>query len=115
MRLITAVHLHGPTKWIQISEFVGGGRTRSQCSQRWNRGLNPMISKSPWNLDEEKLLLALVHKYGLKSWKKIANELQNRSDVQCRYHFSQIQKHGFQKSPEIFVHSSNSSPERISS
>jgi len=100
MRLMTAVKIHGTNKWIQIAEMVGGGRTRSQCSQRWNRGLNPLIFKGPWTLEEEKQLLAMVAQYGLKSWKRIATEMSNRSDVQCRYHYSQIQKHGLSKSKE---------------
>jgi hypothetical protein len=38
--------------------------------------------------------LQLVEKYGQKSWMKIAAELGNRADVQCRYHFFQMQRGG---------------------
>jgi len=28
-----------------VASFVGNGRTRAQCAQRWSRGLNPKICK----------------------------------------------------------------------
>jgi hypothetical protein len=35
-----------------------------------------------------------VEKHGEKSWKKIATQFGNRSDVQCRYHYQQMQRGG---------------------
>ena len=91
-RLLAGIFKFGKESWSNISSFVGNGRTSSQCSQRWIRGLNPKISKSSWNKIEEEKLLNLVSKYGEKSWTKIAQEMGNRSDVQCRYRFQQIQR-----------------------
>jgi hypothetical protein len=91
-RLISGIHKYGLDNWHQVCEFVGNGRTRSQCAQRWNRGLNPQIIKGPWSAQDEDELIALVAKHGEKSWKKIANQFGNRSDVQCRYHYQQLQK-----------------------
>lgn len=91
-RLLAGILRYGLDNWPSIAEFVGNGRNRSQCSQRWNRGLNPSIYKGPWTKQEEADLVRLVKEYGEKSWKRIATFLGNRSDVQCRYHYQQMQK-----------------------
>jgi hypothetical protein len=91
-RLLAAIHKYGTENWNVIAQYVGNARTRSQCSQRWQRGLDPRISRSRWSAEEEALLLRLVETHGEKSWIRISNELGNRSDVQCRYRFHQIQR-----------------------
>ena len=91
-RLLAAILRYGFDNWVMIAEFVGNGRTRSQCSQRWNRGLNPKISKGTWSKEEEEKLLRLVSENGDRSWTKISMEFGNRSDVQCRYRYQQLVK-----------------------
>jgi hypothetical protein len=78
--------------WSAIAKFVGNGRSRSQCSQRWIRVLDPRISKAAWTPQDDRALLDLVAIHGEKSWMKIATELRNRSDVQCRYRYAQLQR-----------------------
>ncbi|OHT14537.1 Myb-like DNA-binding domain containing protein [Tritrichomonas foetus] len=94
MRLLMGVHLYGLENWTLVSQFVGNGRTRSMCSQRWIRVLDPRISKNHWTEEEDQNLLQMVKLYGEKSWMKIATKLGNRSDVQCRYHYQQLQRAG---------------------
>jgi hypothetical protein len=89
-RLLAGIHRFGLDKWPSVARFVGNARTRSQCSQRWVRGLDPRITKEEWTKEEENALLNLVSKYGNKSWMRIASELGNRADVQCRYRYMQI-------------------------
>jgi hypothetical protein len=91
-RLLAGILRCGIENWTAISKFVGNGRTRSQCSQRWYRGLDPKISKDQWTKEEEQRLLYLVMQHGDKSWTNIAVKLGNRSDVQCRYRYRQLQK-----------------------
>ncbi|OHS96629.1 Myb-like DNA-binding domain containing protein [Tritrichomonas foetus] len=91
-RLIAGVHRLGFENWTKIAEFVGNGRTRSQCSQRWLRGLDPSISKDKWTDEEESQLIRLVSEYGTKAWRRISTQMKNRSDVQCRYHFAQLKR-----------------------
>lgn len=91
-RLIAGIYKFGIDNWTSISRFVGNGRSRSQCSQRWQRGLDPHLSKDQWSLAEEANLLRLVQYYGEKSWTQIAAKIGNRSDVQCRYKYKQMQK-----------------------
>lgn len=92
LRLLAGIHKYGLDAWGAVTSFVGSGRSRSQCSQRWFRGLDPRISKVLWSAKEDEKLLALVAEYGDHSWTKIANELGNRSDAQCRYRYSHITK-----------------------
>lgn len=91
-RLLAAIYRYGPDNWAPISKFVGNGRTRAQCAQRWMRGLNPRISKDTWGPNEDVRLMQLVEQYGEKAWTKIAGSMGNRSDVQCRYHYMQLTK-----------------------
>ena len=91
-RLLCGIYKFGIENWTAISRFVGNGRSRSQCSQRLYRGLDPTISKFPWSLSEKQTLLALVSRFGDRSWTRIASKMGNRSDVQCRYKYKQLQK-----------------------
>lgn len=93
-RLFMAVHLFGSENWASVAQFVGNGRSKSQCSQRWIRVLDPRISKQHWTQQEEEKLCNLILKYGDKNWMKVASEIGNRSDVQCRYKYQQLQKEG---------------------
>jgi hypothetical protein len=90
-RLIGGILRHGLENWQRVAAFVGASRNRAQCSQRWSRGLNPRILKAVWTPEEDKQLADLVAEYGRKNWAKIASILGNRSDVQCRYHFRQVE------------------------
>lgn len=87
-RLLFAIHKHGLNNWQKIAEFVGNNRSKTQCSQRWFRVLDPRIKKGPWTPEEESMLIQLVNRYGLKSWKQIAEHMGQRTDTQCRYHYN---------------------------
>lgn len=91
-KLIQAVKTHGAENWIMIAQYVGGGRTRSQCSQRWLRVINPKLRKLNWSTEEDTLLLQAVEKVGTKSWSKVAAIVGQRCDVQCRYRYQQLMK-----------------------
>jgi hypothetical protein len=91
-RLLCGIYRFGIENWTAISRFVGNGRTRSQCSQRWYRGIDPSISKIPWTQEEECRLLSLVMEIGQRSWTQIAARMGNRSDVQCRYKYKHLKK-----------------------
>jgi hypothetical protein len=91
-RLLAAIHRFGFASWQAISQFVGNGRTKAQCSQRWSRGLDPKICKEHWEDEQDDKLVELVARYGEKSWTRIASELGNRCDVQCRYRYKQLEK-----------------------
>lgn len=92
MRLLTAVSKYGSHDWVMISAFVGGGRTSSQCNQRWTRALNPSISRNPWTQEEDMQLMKIVEEMGEGGWRKIAQRLDGRTDLQCRHRYLQMKK-----------------------
>jgi hypothetical protein len=69
--------------WSPIAEFVGSGRTRSQCSQRWIRGLDPWNLRIPWTAQEDQDLRRLVAIHGPTALVEIASAKGNRSAMQC--------------------------------
>lgn len=89
-RLIAGVLRYGTDNWQLVSRFLGGGRNRAQCSQRWSRCISPKISKKPWSPFEDQKLRDLVSVYGKKCWMNIARMMGNRSDVQVRYRWIQL-------------------------
>lgn len=92
MRLLAAIHKFGLESWGEVMNFVGSGRSRTQCSQRWFRGLDPRISKVLWTAEEDQKLCDLVARHGDHSWTRVANGLGNRCDAQCRYRYSHLVK-----------------------
>lgn len=91
-RLIAAVNKYGPKNWRLISDFVGGGRTSSQCNQRWCRALDPGINKGSWTREEDAKLCRAVEILGRASWCQVAKVIPGRTDLQCRYRFNHLNK-----------------------
>jgi hypothetical protein len=56
--------------------------------------------------EEDTRLRELVARHGEKSWIRIASEMGNRSDIQCRYRFKQLdnalrmEKHEIERKPQ---------------
>jgi hypothetical protein len=108
-RLLSGIHRFGLQDWQAVSIFVGNGRSKSQCSQRWLRGLDPKISKFQWSEDQDARLLELIAIHGEKNWTRVSTELGNRCDIQCRYRFKQLQKQdGFAEKMKIAIESARS-------
>lgn len=93
-RLLCAIHRFGMRSWPVIASFVGNNRTRSQCAQRWRRGLDPRLSKNEWTAADDMHLIGLVENYGQEGWTYISQHMGNRSDVQCRYRYLQLKRAG---------------------
>ncbi|CAF4296416.1 unnamed protein product [Rotaria socialis] len=84
-RLKEFINLNGGMKdWSRISKYVGNGRTDAQCQHRWERFLDPSITKGPWTDEEDKKVIELVRDYGARQWSLIAKELKGRVGKQCR-------------------------------
>jgi len=91
-RLMAAILRYGTEDWANIVDYVGNGRTRPQCLQRWTRTLNPKINKESWTHMEEQSLLNIVNTVGENCWTKVSHLLGTRSDVQCRYHYELMKR-----------------------
>ncbi|KAH0785598.1 Myb-like DNA-binding domain containing protein [Histomonas meleagridis] len=90
--LLAGIYHYGFADWQKVCEFVGNGRSRSQCGQRWLRCLDPSKKKDRWTHEEDLKLFQLVQIHGNHSWSKISKEMGNRTDVQCRYRYESSQK-----------------------
>ena len=75
--LIEAVKKHDGKNWKQIASNLPG-KTEVQCLHRWSKVLNPELTKGPWSEEDDKLIIALVDKYGPKKWSLIAGHLKGR-------------------------------------
>ena len=78
----------GESNWNEISARLGN-RTPRQCRERFRNYLSPNISNDPWNNDDDERLRKLFKQYGPK-WSLIATYFPNRSDVNVKNHWSQI-------------------------
>jgi hypothetical protein len=90
LRLLAGIRKFGIDNWLAVAQFVGNSRSRSQCSQRWYRSLDPRISRLPWNDIDDARLLSLVEMHGEKAWSTVSTKIGNRSDVQCRFRYQQL-------------------------
>lgn len=97
LRLIAAVYRFGTQNWPQISKFVGNGRSRNHCNNRWNRSLSPKVSKADWTDEELKKLMELTKSGIYPSWGAIARKIGTRSDLQCRFKYNQMMRAESQK------------------
>jgi hypothetical protein len=99
-RLLAAIKSHGTENWRAVAAAVGG-RSRSQCAQRWHRCLNTSLAKRNWSREEEQQLIEAVRGFGGKAWTRVAATLKNRSDVQCRWRYNFLAKKAAEAGTEI--------------
>ncbi|EAX86926.1 Myb-like DNA-binding domain containing protein [Trichomonas vaginalis G3] len=90
-RLIEAIKKYGFIKWNEIAKIVGGSRNGKQCRERWRFALSPDINNSPWNAEEDALLIKLYEKYGNK-WSTIARFLDGRSAIKVKNRLKTLTK-----------------------
>lgn len=74
---------HGAKKWKAIAQELTG-RTDVQCLHRWQKVLNPSLTKGPWTTEEDQILKDKVSEDGPRSWSTIALSLPGRIGKQCR-------------------------------
>ncbi|KAL5815509.1 hypothetical protein ACOSQ4_026150 [Xanthoceras sorbifolium] len=83
-QLRIAVEAFGESNWQAVASTLKG-RTGPQCSNRWKKTLNPMrLRVGRWTPDEDKRLTVATMLFGPKNWKKIAQFVPGRTQVQCR-------------------------------
>ena len=73
-------------------------RSSSDCRLRYTNLLQPGISRSTWRTEEEKRLMKLVKKHGMRNWAKVAAELGSRRSLfQCIAHYQKALNPDFLK------------------
>jgi len=78
-----AVQMNAGRNWKRIASCLPG-RSDVQCLHRWQKVLRPGLIKGPWTLEEDRLVVQLVEKWGQKKWSTIAKSLPGRLGKQCR-------------------------------
>lgn len=92
LRLLCGAIKYDAKNWKAISAFVGYNRTSGQCNQRWNRSVCPEILHTKWTENEDRILMNLVEVQKFNKWKQVSKFIPGRTDLQCRYRYTQLTK-----------------------
>jgi hypothetical protein len=60
------------------------GKTGQQVAERWDKVLNPALTKGSWTRLEDETIVEFVKKNGTKKWKELCYLLPGRIGKQCR-------------------------------
>lgn len=83
MKLQAIVKQYGPRNWKKVASFFSD-RTDVQCLHRWQKVLNPNLTKGPWTKEEDEIVKRMVAQNGPRKWSEIAKFLEGRIGKQCR-------------------------------
>jgi hypothetical protein len=80
LRELIAVH---GKHWCVIATKMPN-RNPTQVAARWQKCLNPALTKGSFSLEEDQTIARFVQEHGIHAWPKISALLPNRSPKQCR-------------------------------
>ena len=58
--MIELVGKYGVKSWSLIATYLTG-RLGKQCRERWYNHLSPVISKVPWSLEEDRVIVEVTY------------------------------------------------------
>jgi hypothetical protein len=70
-------------QWSVIASHIPN-RSATQIAARWEKCINPALTKGPFTPDEDAAFARFVEAHGTMSWPKIASAVPHRSAKQCR-------------------------------
>ncbi|KAL4081961.1 hypothetical protein V8B97DRAFT_139631 [Scleroderma yunnanense] len=81
-RLLRAVDMYGHN-WPLVARYVSEDATPTQCSNKYQRTLDPSVTHANWTPEEDARLYAAVTAHG-QSWVDVAACMPGRTNHQCR-------------------------------
>lgn len=70
-------------QWSVIaSQFPN--RSATQIAARWDKCINPVLTKGPFTPEEDQMIIDFVAEHGSHAWPKITSHLPHRTAKQCR-------------------------------
>ncbi|KIJ70493.1 hypothetical protein HYDPIDRAFT_23596 [Hydnomerulius pinastri MD-312] len=82
-RLFKAIRMYGQNNWNLVARYVSEDATPSQCSNRYQKTIDPSLKRANWTAEEDARLRVAVAAYG-SSWVDVAAVLPGRHNDQCR-------------------------------
>lgn len=70
-------------QWSVIATHIPN-RTATQIAARWEKCINPKLTKGPFSADEDRTIIEFVEQHGCHAWPKITSVLPHRTPKQCR-------------------------------
>jgi hypothetical protein len=70
-------------QWSVIASHIPN-RTATQVASRWEKCINPILTKGQFSLEEDQLITDFVKQNGIRSWPKITEIIPHRTPKQCR-------------------------------
>jgi hypothetical protein len=75
------------------------GQSSNEGFEDVDKQSNKFPSRGNWTLDEDDKLRRAVAEFGGRNWKKIAEQIADRTDVQCLHRWQKVLRPGLIKGP----------------
>lgn len=70
-------------QWSVLATHIPN-RSATQIAARWEKCINPKLTKGPFSAEEDQIIRDFVETHGVHAWPKVTTVLPNRTAKQCR-------------------------------